>query len=178
MANKVIDMNERFLHYGIVPHDITGAAHVGNYFSMKNYRHAKIILFSGAWAGGSSAITINRAKSVTGTSTEVWIKWDTVYVKANNSAYNGEDTSETQLFTKTDVTSYTKAMSAANEIWVIEFDAIELDYDGGDFDCFALLSASPSSNTDILGCIVELSQPRFAGNTTSTTMPAANARAN
>lgn len=177
MANRYVDITNRFIHYGLGTHDITGGAHVSNYVSMKNYNHATIIIATAAMAA-ATAVTINRAKTVTGGSTEVWTKWDTVFVKANMSMYNGEDTSETQLFTKTTVSSYTANLSAANTFWVIEFDAIELDYDGAGFDCFSVLLASPSSNTDIVTVIYELSEPRFAGTTTATTMPASNARTN
>jgi len=159
--NKIIDANERYMLPGITPQAVSGAL-VSNYFSMKNYRHAKIHIIVGNAITGTCAVTINRAKTVAGGDAETWTLWDTVYVNANVSASNGEDASETKAYTKTAVSSYTKTFSTVNTDWIIELDAIELDPEGAGWDCFAVALAAGLTTTPVC-VLVELSDARFKG---------------
>ena len=144
----------------ILPVDInTAAADIGNYVSMKNYNHCMIIILAGAVAA-SSAITIKRAKTTDGGSAETWTGWDYMALNANPSAYDQEDTSETNDYTMTAVTSYTYALAAANKAIVIEFDPIDLG--GGDWDCFSVAFADPA-NTDLVCALALMFKSRFTG---------------
>ena len=162
MSTTWRDVEKTYRYPGIAPMDVTAGV-TTNYFSMKNYRHATIDIVMGAIAT-PSAVTINRAKTVAAGSAETWTGWDYVYVNADYSTYNAEDASDTQTFTKTAVTSYTKN-TAANNHWVIEFDAIDLG--GEDWDCFAVAIAAPSG-TDMVCIMVTLSDARFADATPPT----------
>lgn len=160
MATTFKDVELRPIYPLILPVDInTAAADAGNFISMKEYNHARIVILAGAVAA-SSAIVIQRAKSVTGASAETWTGWDYMHLNANPSAYNAEDASPTKKTTLTAVTSYTYALAAANKQIEIEFDAIDLG--GGDWDCFNVVFADPA-NTDIVCAFVELSEARHSG---------------
>ena len=160
-VNAIKDVHERYSHFGLIPVSNSGAV-VSNYYSTKNYKHVRIDIVSGSAITGSTAITINRANTVAGGDAETWTLWDTVYINANESAYNAEDASETKAFTKTAVTSYTATLSTVNTHWIIEFDAIELDAEGEGWDCFAVAFAAGLTTT-IIGMKVDLSDCRFKG---------------
>lgn len=157
--NKIIDATERYSHFGLIPVS-DSAGKTSNYYSTKYYKHVKIEIVSGSSITGSTAVTINRAKTVAGGSAETWELWDTVYVNANESAYDGEDASETKTFTKTAVSSYTKTLSTANTHWIIEFDSIELDPENEGWDCFGVVFAAGLTTT-IIAMKVDLSGCRF-----------------
>jgi len=160
MATTFKDVELMPIYPLILPVDInSAAADIGNYISMKEYNHARIVILAGAIAA-SSAIVIKRAKSVTGTDAETWTGWDYMHLNANPSAYDAEDASPTKKTTLTAVTSYTYALAAANKQIEIEFDAIDLG--GGVWDCFTVAFADPG-NTDLICAFVILSEARHSG---------------
>lgn len=156
MATTWRDVETTYRYPGIAPMDVTAGVQ-SNYFSMKNYNHATIDIIMGAIAT-PSAVTIKRATTVDGGSAETWTGWDYVYVNGDYSEYDQHDTSDTEIFTKTSVTSYTKNTAADNH-WVIEIDAIDLG--GGAWDCFGVAIAAPSA-TDLVCILVTLSGARYA----------------
>lgn len=163
MGTRFKDVYEKFMYPLFVPVDINGGK-TGNYVSMKLYKHAKITVNIGA-CGRTCNMTISRAKTVTGGSAESWENWDYVMVNANVSAYNAEDASDTTVFTKTAVSSYTKATgTTANQKWVIEFDSIDIDPDNEGFDCFTVIFSNPGGTGDVIGADVELSGARYLDN--------------
>lgn len=144
----------------ILPVDINGlSGSDSNYVSMKGYNHVMIIVLAGAVAG-SSAMTIKRATSTDGGSAEAWTGWDYMALNANPSAYNQEDTSETNDYTMTAVTSYTYAIAASNKAIVVEFDPIHLG--GGSWDCFGIGLADPSA-ADIISAVALMFKSRYTG---------------
>lgn len=161
MSTRFLMTEQCYIYPIYGPQDLNPlSAADGNYLSMKNYNHATIIVLIGACAATSS-LTINRATSVTGTSAETWTGWDYVAVNANVSMYNAEDASDTKNLTMTAVSSYTKATgTTANQMWIIEFDAIDLG--GGSWDCFSLNFTDPGA-ADIISAVAILSQPRYTG---------------
>ncbi len=160
MATTFKYVEKRPIYPLILPVDInTAAADTGNYVSMKEYNHARIVIFAGAVAA-SSAIHIYRAKTAAAGSAEAWTGWDYMHLNANPSAYYGEDASPTKKTSLTAVTTYTYALAAANKQIEIEFDAIDLG--GGDWEWFTVVFADPG-NTDLVVALVELSEPRHSG---------------
>lgn len=160
MSTTFENIEKTYIYPAWVPVDVNGGL-TGNYVSMKYYRHAMVIFMIGACTR-SANITFNRAKSVTGTSAEAWTGWDNVAKNANVSAYNGEDSSDTKDLTMTAVSSYTLATgTTANQLLVVEFDAIDLG--GDDWDCFAPVISDPGGTGDVIGCLVILTDPRYSG---------------
>jgi ABC-type taurine transport system substrate-binding protein len=132
------------------PQDYTGAAFAGQYVSLKNYNHLTVIIHTGAWAGGTAAVTMRQATDVAaGTN------------KALNCDYMWTGTAASGALTKTAVTADTFNLAAANTMYVIEVDAQELDTTLG-YDCVSVLIATPGVNADLYNVDYILSQPRFS----------------
>jgi hypothetical protein len=127
------------------PASYSGAAATAEYFSLKNYDHITFIVQTGAWAGGTAAVTINQATAVAGTGAKA-LAFDWVWVDG----------------VKTAVTSNTFNLAAANKLYVIEVDAASLDTNNG-FDCLGLAIASPGANADFYGVTAILSGARDMG---------------
>ena len=118
--------------------------------SLKDYRKAVVKIHTGAWAGGTAAVTLNQATAVAGTgSTSLGLD----YMFTNKAA----PTAPTLV--KTTVTSDTFNIDTANALWLIEVDASELT-DG--YDCFNVAIASPGANSDFYAVDITLSEPRHS----------------
>jgi hypothetical protein len=138
--NKIIGVSE--------PKDKTGAAMTAKYVSMKDYGKLTILIETGAWAAGSSAISLLQATDVAATSAHaLGFKW--VWL---GTAVSG-------LLTKTAVVSNTFLVDTALSVWAIEIDASDLD---ADHDCVTLVCATPGANADFYAVQYILSEPRFA----------------
>jgi len=133
--------------------NMSGTAMTAKYVSMKNYGHLTILIHSGAWAGGTAAVTLLQAQDVSATG-----------AKALGFSYQWTGTVASGALTRTAVTSDTFNISAANTLHVIEVDADSLDRDGG-FDCVTLAVGSPGVNNDYYNVDYILSEPRFAQST-------------
>ena len=53
--------------YGSEPKNYTGATGHSDYVSLKNYDCAACVIQTGAWAGGTAAVTLTQATAVAGT---------------------------------------------------------------------------------------------------------------
>jgi len=149
MANLV---ENAAIEAAAVPVDTTGAAVAGDWVNMKDYNHLTIIIQQGAWAAGTSAVTLNQATVVAGTDTKA-LGFDWMWTKV---ALTGT------TFTKTAVTSNTFNLpNTANTMSVIEVDAATLDADGG-FCCVQLACVSPGANADLISATYILTEPRYA----------------
>lgn len=120
------------------PLNITGAATAGAYNRMVGHRML-ILLVAGAWAGGSTAITLEQATTQAGGGekalgmTRMWKKTTAGWVE-------------------TAVASDTFAVDTANAMYAIEVDGADLDVNGG--YCYVrALSATPGANDDYLTVI-------------------------
>ena len=127
--------------WGTEPKNWTGAASTGDYLSMKHFTNLTIFIISGAWAGGTVAVTLEQATAVAGTGTKA-LAFDTMWT----------DIAATGTYVKTAVTSNTFNIGTANSIWVIEIDARSLDIAGG-FDCVTIKGATPGANADLYGVL-------------------------
>lgn len=130
--------------------NMTGTAMTAKYVSMKNYNHLTIIIHSGAWAGGTAAVTLLQATDVSASGAQ-----------ALGFDYQWTGTVASGALTRTAVASDTFNISVANTLHVIEVDADSLDRDNA-FDCVTLAVASPGVNNDYYNVDYILSQPRYA----------------
>jgi len=143
---------------GFVPVNLATAANSGDYVSLKNYRHVAIVFFKGeGTAGDDPTLTVQQASAVAGTGAKA-LNFTTVYTK------QGADLAAVGGFTKVTQTAgntYTDATSAeVQAIWVVEFNAEDLDSEGG-FDCVTASVADVGTNAQIGALLYILSEPRF-----------------
>lgn len=131
------------------PKDHTGSAYDANYVSLKGYGWCTIVIQTGAWAGGTAAITLNKATDVSATG-ETTASF--AYMYTNDGA------STTDTLTKTAVTSDTFNLDTANSMYIIEIDPDSL----GAYDCIQLAVASPGANADLVSALYILSDARYA----------------
>lgn len=130
------------------PNNYTGAAATGNYVSLKGYQSCTIVIQTGAWAGGTAAVTINKATDVSATgATAATISY----------MYSNDGAATTDTLTKNAVTLNTFNLDTANSMYIIEVDPAEL----GDYDCISLAVASPGANNDYHNAIYILSGARY-----------------
>ncbi len=117
---------------GFVPSDLSTGTKTGDWLSLKLYGHLAIVVHKSiATTGQDATVTIQQATSVGGggakplTFTELWVK----QAVALNTV--GEFTRVTQAAANT----YTSATSGESQcLWVIEFDASQLDVNNN-YDC-------------------------------------------
>jgi hypothetical protein len=129
----------------------TGAASTGVYVSMKSYRSVVIVIATGAWAAGTSAITLEQATAVAGTGSKALAFTD----------YSDDETTTGTQVKKT-ATGNTFNLTAANKTYIIEIDARSLDVAGG-FDCITVKGASPGANADLYGVAYFAYGGRYVG---------------
>lgn len=122
------------------PKNYTGSANTIVYASMKLYEQLLIFIQTGAWAGGTAAVTLKQATAVAGTGTKA-LAFSWMWV--NTAALPG-------TFTKTAVTANTFNLDTANLLYVIDVFASDLDIDNS-FDCVGVNIATPGSNADFYG---------------------------
>ena len=130
------------------PKDHTGAAVDGNYISLKGYGWCTIVIQTGAWAGGTAAITINKATAVAGTGETT---------ATFTEMYTNEGAATTDTLTATAVSSNTFNLDTANSMYVIELDPASL----GEYDCIQLAVATPGANADLVSALYILSESRY-----------------
>ncbi len=133
------------------PKSYSSLATTDQYISMKNYQRFMALIQTGAWAGGTAAVTLKQATTVAGGST-----------KALNFAEMWVNTAAApDTFTKTAVVSNTFNLDTADLLYVIEVDASSLDVDNG-FDCLCVHVATPGANADFYGILYLLGASRYA----------------
>ena len=143
---------------GFAPVDMQTGANTGDWVSLANYNHVAAVLFKAiGTAGDDPTITCQQATDNAGTGAKA-LNFTTLHVK------QGADLTAIGQFTKitqASANTYTEATSAeAQAIWVVEFDAQDLDVANG-FDHFRVTVADIGANAQ-LGCLLYLlSEPRF-----------------
>ncbi len=144
--------------WACAPANYTGAGNTPKYISLKNYNRLTILIQTGAWAGGTAAVTLTQATDVSASGE-----------KALGFAYQYNDAAASGTLVKTAVTSDTFNLAAANKVYVVEIDADELDVAGG-FDCVACAIATPGANNDYYGVTYVLSGNRHHAATPPTAL--------
>ena len=144
----------------IRPVDLQDGANNGDFVSLKNYAHCAVVFHSAVGTGGDDpTINLNQATDVSGTSSKSLSVIDTIYVK--QAATSLASTGQSSKVTQSAAATYTAATRAEQEaLWVVEFDADELDVDNG-FDCVQLTVADIGSNAQLGAAYYILTQPRF-----------------
>lgn len=127
--------------YGLAPKDITGSAQTANWVSFKEYRKCAVHIMTGAWAGGTSAVTLTQATDNAGSGEKSL---------AFTKYYASTSTSDTVV--ETTVSGNTYNLSAANKLHIIEVWAFDLDLANG-FTWFRVNLASPGSNADLVSIL-------------------------
>jgi len=138
--------------YAIVPANYSGTAETGPWASLANYNSVAILLGTGAWAGGTAAVTVVQATDVNGTSSKaLTLSKPTLWTGLTTAA---------QL-TSAAIVSSTFNLSAANTLYLFEVPARSLDIANG-FNHISLNVASPGSNNDYYWAMYLFRQPRYA----------------
>lgn len=136
-----------------VPIDTTGAGRTGDYYSLKDFQGIVFVIFQGAWAGGTPAVTLKQATDISGTSAKA-LGFTEKYSKVGLTG---------TVNVLTAVASNTFNLTAtANRIEMIEVSAADLDRDNG-FDCCGLDIATPGANADLICVAAILYGPRYQG---------------
>jgi hypothetical protein len=126
------------------PKDQTGAAATTEWICMKYYQKVRFVIATGAWAGGTSVVTVIQATSDGGSSKAVSFSW----------MYTNDGATTTDTLTKTAVSSNTFSLDTASSLYIVEIDASMLDVSNS-YDWVAIQAASPSSNSDFTCIIAE-----------------------
>lgn len=152
------------------PVDLSSAANTGDWVSLKNYKHVAVVFHSGiGTAGDDPTLTINQATDVSGTGSKALaINSAKAFKKqaATNLTSTGTWSSASADVSSNTVTNATSAEQEA--LWVVEFDADELDVDNG-FDCIQATVADVGTNAQLGACYYILSEPRYPAQPTSMT---------
>jgi hypothetical protein len=152
LGSKLSVAEQKFLS-AADPKNYTGAAMTDYYVSMKNYSKLTIVIQTGAWAGGTAAVTLKQATAVAGTG-----------AKALSFAKQFNDVAVSGTLVETAVVADTFNLATASKLFVIEVDASQLDVAGG-FDCVSLGIASPGANADLYSVSYILSGARYQQST-------------
>ena len=147
----------------LAPVNITGGTWVSDVFNMGIYGHATIVVSAGAWAGGTSTMTVEYCDNVTPDT-------DTPMAFRYYSFVGGAGASDT-IGTLTAVGVGGVAISVANTTFIIEVDANEIaasDATQGTSAYLRVKGTSPSSNNDYISIVAFLSVPKYSGNTAIT----------
>lgn len=136
----------------IPPKDYNGVASATTdpYVCMKNYNSITFYIQTGAWAGGTGAVTLLQATAVAGTAAKAL---------AFTKVWKSTLLADTQ--TETAVTSNTFNLDTALTLYQIEIKADDLDVQNG-FDCITCHVATPGSNADLYNILAVLTHPRYA----------------
>ena len=129
---------------GFAPVDLQTAANNGDYVSLANAGHVAVVFQSGlGTAGDDPTLTIQQASDNAGTGAKA-LNFTTIYRK--QAATSLAATSAWTKTTQTAANTYTNATSAEQDaLWVVEFDADQLDVDGG-FDYIRATVADIGAN--------------------------------
>lgn len=138
----------------IPPANYTGAASTDVYVSFKNTPHYDFLIQSGAWAGGTAAVTLLQAQDVAAAGAKAL----SMPVMYTNKATAGTSS----VLVETAVVGDTFNLDTANALWVIPVDAAALDTLNG-FGAVAVHVATPGANADYYSAVAVATQQRYIG---------------
>jgi hypothetical protein len=121
---------------------------------MKNYQRVCFIIQTGAWAGGTAAVTLAQATSDGGTTAAL----------AFTKMYTNDGATTTDTLTETAVTSNTFNLDVASSLYCVEVTSDMLDVDSG-YDWVLLEVAQASgSNADFYSVVgIAYNGPKGSG---------------
>lgn len=126
------------------------------WISMKTAHRMRFVIDTGAWAGGTAAVTLLQATNVSGSSSAAL-------------TFSEYWTGTGDTLTRTTASSNTFNLAAANTKYVIEVKADDLDQ-ANNRDCVAIAIASPGANADLYAVLAELYSLRHEGSAAPTTI--------
>ena len=143
---------------GFVPVDMQAGANTGDWVSVENFNNLSIVFFKAAGtAGDDPTLTVTQATDNAGTSSKA-LNFTRIYTKQGTLASVANFTLTTQSAANT----YTDATSAeVQAIWVIGFDADDLDVSSG-FTHVQASVADVGSNAQVGACLYLATEPRYA----------------
>lgn len=127
------------------PKSYVGAAATTEWISLKMGERIRFIICTGAWAGGTAAVTLKQAINVAGSSSAA-------LTFAEYYAGTGD------TLTRMTATSNTFNLAAANTKYVVEAKAADLT---DPKDCIAIAIATPGSNADFYSVLAEVYGLRY-----------------
>ncbi len=140
----------------LAPQNITGTAVASAYFGLKFGARAHIAIITGAWAGGTSAVTLNQATTQAG-STNVALAFTTYWT----------GTSTVDVLVRNTATNNTFSLSAANTLYLIEINNYDLVLNSNTqapTDAYINVAlGSPSSNADYIAALAYVYDGQYAG---------------
>ncbi len=132
------------------PADYNASAATTEWLNMQNYRRCKFTILTGAWAGGTAAVTVKEATNTSGSSSAS-------LAFANYYTNDGAPTTDTM--TKTACSS-TFNLDTASAVYEVDIDAKSLTNPKG---CIAIaVGICSGSNSDFYSISATLYNPRFA----------------
>jgi hypothetical protein len=124
------------------PKDYSGTAATTEWFNMSKYNKIRFVIATGAWAGGTAAVTLNQGTADATGSTSLSFSY----------MYTNDGAPTTDTLTKTTVGSDTFNLDTAASVYVIEVNASMLT---AGYDWVSIAIASPASNSDFYCVIAE-----------------------
>ena len=121
------------------PANYNGGPGTDKWINMKDYDKVLFIIQTGAWAGGTAAVTFNQAKTNAGGSSEAFTNFTHMYT---NKAVPSSD-----LLVDTAVVSGTFNLDTASCLYLVEIRAAELDITN-QMDYINCHVATPGGNND------------------------------
>ena len=145
---------------GVVPVDLAAGANDGDWVSLKGYgRCAVIVQKAVGVAAQDPTLTMEQATAVAGTGAKA-LTFERIDVKqAVDILTIGQFTKVTQAAAAT----YTEGTSGESQaVWVVEFNAEDLDVEGG-FDCLRARIADPGATAQLGSILYVLLDPVYSG---------------
>lgn len=134
-----------------VPANYSGTASTDLWIDMAGQEHMAWLIQTGAWAGGTAAVTLLQGTSIAGAGSKA-LAFANYYTK----------TLASDAITKVAAVSNTFNLDTANKLYIVEISAASLDLVNG-FGFVALDIASPGSNNDYYSVIAIGSNERYLG---------------
>ena len=136
------------------PANYAGVVATIKWISLKTGERVRFVIYTGAWAAGTAAVTLKQAVNVAGSSSAAL---------AFAEYYTG--TGDT--LTKATATSNTFNLAVANSKYVIEVKAADLT---SPKDCVSIAIASPGANADYYSVVAEVYGLRYENGAPPTTI--------
>ena len=126
---------------------------------MKLYDKVVFIIQTGAWAGGTAAVTLNEGKTSAGGSTQAL---------SLTKMWTNDGATTTDTLTETAVAGNTFNLDAVNALYIVEVEATQLTVNSG-FFWLNLHIASPGANADLYSVVALAYGARYIKGTSTPT---------
>lgn len=164
-ANRGMSVENGKFVQAFGPVNTTGAGQDGAWVSMKHYRRLAVILETGAWAGGTSAVTLEQCTQAGNAgSDEKPLAFEKYHL-----VFDADNTPD-DVASEVAVSSNTFNLSDNANVIVIEVRAEDLDITNG-FAFVRVRIATPGSNNDYVSGLYYLYEGDFSAK--PSTLPSA-----